>query len=121
MPKGTYKYTHTHPTYSCGLPFISFGGAKQNVSSLPERCFPLSAYLCMMLTSKHILGRLQIDPSDPYLDSTLDIMAAQSVNHALRELEKPKKLDGEDAHHCNVCLKKVPATKRLTLHSTPRS
>lgn len=75
----------------------------------------------MMLTSKHILGRLQIDPSDPYLDSTLDIMAAQSVNHALRELEKPKKLDGEDAHHCSVCLKKVLATKRLTLHSTPRS
>ncbi|KAB0393829.1 hypothetical protein E2I00_017096, partial [Balaenoptera physalus] len=63
----------------------------------------------------HCLG--VSDTLDPYLDITLDITAAQSVVQALNELVKPEKLDGENAYHCSVCLKKVPATKRLTLHS----
>ncbi|KAM9089960.1 ubiquitin carboxyl-terminal hydrolase 17-like protein 6 [Megaptera novaeangliae] len=63
----------------------------------------------------HCLG--VSDTLDPYLDITLDITAAQSVVQALKELVKPEKLDGENAYHCSVCLKKVPATKRLTLHS----
>ena len=61
------------------------------------------------------------DTFDPYLDVTLDIVtlditAAQSVEQALRELVKAEKLDGENAYHCGVCLRKGPATKRLTLH-----
>ncbi|XP_006178316.2 ubiquitin carboxyl-terminal hydrolase 17-like protein 6 [Camelus ferus] len=62
----------------------------------------------------HCLG--VSDTFDPYLDITLDISAAQSVNQALRELVKPEQLDGENSYHCSVCLRKVPATKRLTLH-----
>ncbi|XP_058919879.1 ubiquitin carboxyl-terminal hydrolase 17-like protein 6 [Kogia breviceps] len=63
----------------------------------------------------HCLG--VSDTLDPYLDITLDITAAQSVVQALNELVKPEKLDGENAYHCSVCLKRVSATKRLTLHS----
>ncbi|DAA30896.1 TPA: ubiquitin specific peptidase 17-like [Bos taurus] len=58
------------------------------------------------------------DTFDPYLDISLDITAAQSVEQALRELVKPEKLDADNAYDCGVCLRKVPATKRLTLHST---
>ncbi|KAB0337211.1 hypothetical protein FD755_025695, partial [Muntiacus reevesi] len=64
----------------------------------------------------HCLG--VSDTFDPYLDISLDITAAQSVEQALRELLKPKKLDAENAYDCGACLRKVPATKRLTLHST---
>ena len=55
---------------------------------------------------------------DPYLDIGLDITAAQSVEQALRELVKPETLDAEKAYDWGVCLRKLPATKRLTLHST---
>ncbi|KAB0353790.1 hypothetical protein FD755_023515 [Muntiacus reevesi] len=58
------------------------------------------------------------DTFDPYLDISLDITVAQSVEQALRELVKPEKLDTENAYDCGVCLWKVPVTKRLTLHST---
>ncbi|KAM9665101.1 LOW QUALITY PROTEIN: uncharacterized protein ACBT57_008866 [Dama dama] len=58
------------------------------------------------------------DTFDPYLDISLDITAAQSVEQALRELLKPEKLDAENAYDSGVCPRKVPATKRLTLHST---
>uniref|UniRef100_A0A8C3X2V2 Ubiquitin carboxyl-terminal hydrolase n=1 Tax=Catagonus wagneri TaxID=51154 RepID=A0A8C3X2V2_9CETA len=60
------------------------------------------------------------DTFDPCLDLTLDITAVQSVDQALRELVKPEKLDGENAYHCGVCLRKGPATKRLTLHSASK-
>ncbi|KAF3825607.1 hypothetical protein GH733_005589 [Mirounga leonina] len=53
---------------------------------------------------------------DPYLDISLDIVAAQSVSQALEQLVKPKRLDGENAYHCSTCLGKVPASKTLTLH-----
>ncbi|KAB0337570.1 hypothetical protein FD755_025554, partial [Muntiacus reevesi] len=52
------------------------------------------------------LIRQIFDTCDPYLDISVDITVAQSVEQALRELD------------CGVCLRKVPATKRLTLHST---
>ena len=31
---------------------------------------------------------------------------------------KPEKLDADNAYDCGVCLRKAPATKRLTVHST---
>ncbi|KAB0338178.1 hypothetical protein FD754_024765 [Muntiacus muntjak] len=52
----------------------------------------------------HCLG--VSDTFDPYLDISLYITAPQSVEQALRKLD------------CGICLRKVPATKRLTLHST---
>ncbi|KAB0336811.1 hypothetical protein FD755_025845, partial [Muntiacus reevesi] len=64
------------------------------------------------------LIRQIFDTCDPYLDISVDITVAQSVEQALRELVKPEKLDGENAYDCGVFLWKVPATKRLTLHST---
>ena len=58
------------------------------------------------------------DTFDPYLDISLDITAAQSVEQAPRELVKPENLDAENAYDWGVCLRKLPATKRLTLYST---
>ena len=63
----------------------------------------------------HCLG--VSDTFHPYLDISLDITEAQSVEQALRELVKPEKLDAENAYDWGVCLRKLPATKRLTLHS----
>ncbi|KAB0373405.1 hypothetical protein FD755_015064, partial [Muntiacus reevesi] len=41
---------------------------------------------------------------------------SDTFDPSLRELVKPKKLDGSNAYHCSICLQKVPTTKRLTLH-----
>ncbi|XP_074866905.1 ubiquitin carboxyl-terminal hydrolase 42 isoform X2 [Carettochelys insculpta] len=56
------------------------------------------------------------DTFDPYLDITLEIKAAQSLNKALEQFVKPEQLDGENAYKCSKCQKMVPATKRLTIH-----
>ncbi|XP_047404541.1 ubiquitin carboxyl-terminal hydrolase 17-like protein 6 [Sciurus carolinensis] len=60
------------------------------------------------------------DTFDPYLDITLDIMAAQSVQQALEQLVKPEWLEGENAYHCGVCLKKMPACKTLSLQTASK-
>ncbi|XP_074240380.1 ubiquitin carboxyl-terminal hydrolase 17-like protein 6 [Saimiri boliviensis] len=60
------------------------------------------------------------DTFDPYLDIALDIEAAQSVEQALQHLVKPEELNGENAYHCGICLQKVPASKSLTLHTSPK-
>ncbi|XP_012616380.3 ubiquitin carboxyl-terminal hydrolase 17-like protein 22 [Microcebus murinus] len=60
------------------------------------------------------------DTFEPYLDIALDIEAAQSLNQALQWLVKPEHLDGEDAYHCGTCLKKVPASKCLTVHTASK-
>uniref|UniRef100_A0A8C5XYB8 Ubiquitin carboxyl-terminal hydrolase n=1 Tax=Microcebus murinus TaxID=30608 RepID=A0A8C5XYB8_MICMU len=60
------------------------------------------------------------DTFEPYLDIALDIEAAQSLNQALQWLVKPEHLDGEDAYHCGTCLKKVPASKSLTVHTASK-
>ncbi|XP_017377031.1 ubiquitin carboxyl-terminal hydrolase 17-like protein 6 [Cebus imitator] len=60
------------------------------------------------------------DTFDPYLDIALDIQAAQSVKQALEHLVKPEELNGENAYHCGICLQKVPASKTLTLHTSPK-
>uniref|UniRef100_A0A8C8R9R3 ubiquitinyl hydrolase 1 n=1 Tax=Pelusios castaneus TaxID=367368 RepID=A0A8C8R9R3_9SAUR len=56
------------------------------------------------------------DTFDPYLDITLEIKAAQSVNKALEQFVKPEQLDGENAYKCSKCKKMVPASKRFTIH-----
>ncbi|KAL0627041.1 Ubiquitin carboxyl-terminal hydrolase 17 [Plecturocebus cupreus] len=60
------------------------------------------------------------DTFDPYLDIDLDIQAAQSVKQALEHLVKPEELNGENAYHCGLCLQKVAASKRLTLHTSTK-
>ncbi|XP_025020496.1 ubiquitin carboxyl-terminal hydrolase 42 isoform X1 [Python bivittatus] len=56
------------------------------------------------------------DTFDPYLDITLEIKSAQSVNKALEQFVKPEQLDGENAYKCSKCKKMVPASKRFTIH-----
>ncbi|KAM6156365.1 ubiquitin carboxyl-terminal hydrolase 42-like [Erethizon dorsatum] len=56
------------------------------------------------------------DTFDPYLDITLEIKAAPSVNKALEQFVKPEQLDGENSYKCSKCKKMVPASKRFTIH-----
>lgn len=60
------------------------------------------------------------DTLDPYLDVDLDIQGVQSVAQALELLVTPEKLDGDNSYQCSVCLKKVPASKTLTLHTASK-
>ncbi|XP_013370398.1 PREDICTED: LOW QUALITY PROTEIN: ubiquitin carboxyl-terminal hydrolase 17 [Chinchilla lanigera] len=60
------------------------------------------------------------DTLDPYLDITLDIKAAKSVKQALTQLMKPEKLIGKNAYDCNICLKNMPASKTLSLHTSSK-
>ncbi|XP_007951469.2 ubiquitin carboxyl-terminal hydrolase 17-like protein 6 [Orycteropus afer afer] len=59
------------------------------------------------------------DTFDPYLDITLDIQAAESVSQALEQLVTTEELDGDNSYHCGICHRKVPASKKLTLHTCP--
>ncbi|XP_045677218.1 LOW QUALITY PROTEIN: ubiquitin carboxyl-terminal hydrolase 17-like protein 6 [Phyllostomus hastatus] len=60
------------------------------------------------------------DTLDPYLDVALEIQGAETVAQALELLVTPEKLDGDNSYECSVCLKKVPASKTLTLHTASK-
>ncbi|XP_075418418.1 ubiquitin carboxyl-terminal hydrolase 36 isoform X2 [Tenrec ecaudatus] len=55
------------------------------------------------------------DTYDPYLDVALEIRAANIVR-ALELFVKPDVLSGENAYMCAHCKKKVPASKRFSIH-----
>ncbi|XP_038181461.2 ubiquitin carboxyl-terminal hydrolase 17-like protein B [Arvicola amphibius] len=57
---------------------------------------------------------------EPFLDITLDIKAAQSVEQALEDLIKEEKLCGENAYHCGHCQEKTAASKTLTVQDAPQ-
>ncbi|MBZ3883702.1 Ubiquitin carboxyl-terminal hydrolase 17 [Sciurus carolinensis] len=67
-----------------------------------------------------LCGHKQPDTFDPYLDLTLDILAAQSMQQTLEQLLKPGWLEGVNAYHCGVCLKKMPACKTLSLQTASK-
>ncbi|KAM6957751.1 ubiquitin carboxyl-terminal hydrolase 36 [Aplochiton taeniatus] len=58
------------------------------------------------------------DTYDPYLDIALEIRQAANIVRALELFVKPDFLSGENAYMCAKCKKKVPATKRFTVHRT---
>ncbi|KAA8582588.1 ubiquitin carboxyl-terminal hydrolase 36 isoform X1 [Etheostoma spectabile] len=58
------------------------------------------------------------DTYDPYLDIALEIRQAGNIVRALELFVKPDVLSGENAYMCAKCKKKVPATKRFTVHRT---
>ncbi|TNN64866.1 Ubiquitin carboxyl-terminal hydrolase 36 [Liparis tanakae] len=58
------------------------------------------------------------DTYDPYLDIALEIRQAANIVRALEQFVKPDVLCGENAYMCAKCKKKVPATKRFTVHRT---
>uniref|UniRef100_A0A8C1S767 Ubiquitin carboxyl-terminal hydrolase n=1 Tax=Cyprinus carpio TaxID=7962 RepID=A0A8C1S767_CYPCA len=58
------------------------------------------------------------DTYDPYLDIALEIRQAVNIVRALELFVKPDVLSGENAYMCAKCKKKVPATKRFTVHRT---
>lgn len=60
------------------------------------------------------------DLLEPFLDITLDIKAAQSVEQALEDLVKEEKLCGENAYHCSHCREKTAASKTLTVQDAPK-
>ncbi|KAM4631981.1 ubiquitin carboxyl-terminal hydrolase 42 [Discoglossus pictus] len=56
------------------------------------------------------------DTYDQYLDITLEIKMAHSVNKALEQFVKPEYLEGDNAYNCSKCKRKVNASKRFTIH-----
>uniref|UniRef100_A0A8D2QID4 Ubiquitin carboxyl-terminal hydrolase n=1 Tax=Zonotrichia albicollis TaxID=44394 RepID=A0A8D2QID4_ZONAL len=54
------------------------------------------------------------DTYDPYLDVTLE--RAANIVRALELFVKPEQLGGDNAYRCSMCRKKVPASKRFTIH-----
>ncbi|KAM6175114.1 ubiquitin carboxyl-terminal hydrolase 36 [Erethizon dorsatum] len=58
------------------------------------------------------------DTYDPYLDVALEIRQATNIVRALELFVKPDVLSGENAYMCAKCKKKVPASKRFTIHRT---
>uniref|UniRef100_A0AAQ4QK21 ubiquitinyl hydrolase 1 n=1 Tax=Gasterosteus aculeatus aculeatus TaxID=481459 RepID=A0AAQ4QK21_GASAC len=58
------------------------------------------------------------DTYDPYLDIALEIRQSANIVRALELFVKPDMLSGENAYMCAKCKKKVPATKRFTVHRT---
>uniref|UniRef100_A0A8C3CLL4 Ubiquitin carboxyl-terminal hydrolase n=1 Tax=Cairina moschata TaxID=8855 RepID=A0A8C3CLL4_CAIMO len=56
------------------------------------------------------------DTYDPYLDVALEIRQAANIVRALELFVKSDVLSGENAYMCARCKKKVPASKRFTIH-----
>ncbi|XP_036194694.1 ubiquitin carboxyl-terminal hydrolase 36 isoform X2 [Myotis myotis] len=56
------------------------------------------------------------DTYDPYLDVALEIRQAANIVRALELFVRPDALSGENAYMCARCKKKVPASKRFTIH-----
>lgn len=56
------------------------------------------------------------DTYDPFLDVALEIRQAANIVRALELFVKPDGLSGENAYMCARCKKKVPASKRFTIH-----
>ncbi|NXA62581.1 UBP36 hydrolase, partial [Mohoua ochrocephala] len=56
------------------------------------------------------------DTYDPYLDMTLEVERAANIVRALELFVKPEQLGGDNAYRCSMCRKKVPASKRFTIH-----
>ncbi|KAK6478240.1 ubiquitin carboxyl-terminal hydrolase 36 [Huso huso] len=56
------------------------------------------------------------DTYDPYLDIAVEIRQAPNIVRALEMFVKPDVLIGENAYMCAKCKKKVPASKRFTVH-----
>ncbi|KAL2297865.1 hypothetical protein Nmel_016430 [Mimus melanotis] len=56
------------------------------------------------------------DTYDPYLDVTLEVERAANIVRALELFVKPEQLGGDNAYRCSMCRKKVPASKRFTIH-----
>ncbi|KAM9296608.1 ubiquitin carboxyl-terminal hydrolase 36 [Gastrophryne carolinensis] len=56
------------------------------------------------------------DTFDPYLDIALEIRHCVNIVRALELFVKPDVLSGENAYMCAKCKKKVPASKRFSIH-----
>ncbi|NXK90419.1 UBP42 hydrolase, partial [Formicarius rufipectus] len=60
------------------------------------------------------------DSYKTFLDILLKIKAASSLTTALENFVTPKQLDRKKGLKCIKCKKKVAASKRITIHHTPR-
>ncbi|XP_066443252.1 ubiquitin carboxyl-terminal hydrolase 36 [Eleutherodactylus coqui] len=58
------------------------------------------------------------DTFDPYLDIALEIRHSANIIRALELFVRSDVLSGENAYMCAKCNKKVPATKRFSVHRT---
>ncbi|XP_075760270.1 ubiquitin carboxyl-terminal hydrolase 36 isoform X1 [Pelodiscus sinensis] len=56
------------------------------------------------------------DTYDPYLDMALEIRQAANIVRALELFVRADVLSGDNAYMCAKCKRKVPASKRFTIH-----
>nr|DBA27516.1 TPA: hypothetical protein GDO54_007999 [Pyxicephalus adspersus] len=56
------------------------------------------------------------DTFDPFLDMALEIRQSANIVRALELFIKSDVLSGDNAYMCGKCKKKVPATKRFSIH-----
>lgn len=60
------------------------------------------------------------DKFDPFLDLSLEIVKADSLQKALTHFTTKEFLDGGERHYqCQQCKQKVKALKQLTIHKAP--
>ena len=57
---------------------------------------------------------------DTFLDLSFEVHRSVSVDEALRSFADIDVLEGDNKYDCTVCKTKTCATKRLTLHRTPK-
>ncbi|KAF3813883.1 hypothetical protein GH733_017915 [Mirounga leonina] len=104
-----YNYCRTLVSYHC-----LFFRLDRHTQATTLVCQIFGGYLRSRVKCLNCKG--VSDTFDPYLDITLEIKAAQSVNKALEQFVKPEQLDGENSYKCSKCKKMVPASKRFTIH-----
>ncbi|XP_010081491.1 PREDICTED: ubiquitin carboxyl-terminal hydrolase 36-like, partial [Pterocles gutturalis] len=85
------------------------------------RCGCAGGLCCAVLIALSLAVKCSVcknvsDTYDPYLDLALEIRQAANIVRALELFVKSDLLGGENAYMCARCKKKVPASKRFTIH-----
>ena len=85
-------------------------------TSVVHRLF--GGLLCSSLQCDCCAGRPSLT-YDPFLDLSLEIVRAGSVEQALARFCEPERLDGDNKYKCERTSRKVAATKRFSIHRAP--
>uniref|UniRef100_A0A663F1I0 USP domain-containing protein n=1 Tax=Aquila chrysaetos chrysaetos TaxID=223781 RepID=A0A663F1I0_AQUCH len=98
---------------------------RYTVDAMQRACLSRSSELDMSSQATTIIhqifgGFLRSRGTFPQLLLNLELSAASSVTAALEDFVKPEQLDGENCFKCSKCDKMVAASKRFTVHRTPK-
>lgn len=59
------------------------------------------------------------EKEEPFLSLSLEVKNKRYLYQSLEALVKGEPLDGDNAYQCDICKKKVSATKRVSLKKLP--